>query len=391
MIKRITLLAIIFVFSLANAIGQDVNDKENLVDNAELESYTGKLKKLGKFYMVEDWNPYTLERPDYFEEGNIMPDIGIPSNIYGYQEAHSGSHYAGINAFSYDPKKFRSYIYTKLREPLEEGKMYCIKFYVSLADNSKFATANLSAYLSKKEVDIEDQEVKQNVYFDAQVKNNLLKPLKNVRSWEVVCNVYTAVGKEKFLAIGNFDPDSKTITEKIPPPAGLKGPQVQMAYYYIDDVSVVPIDNYSQCNCSAKKVRGPDVIYSKSFTVGDDMDDVDVVKNSTIYFGYLKKELNSSALVDLDRLVEMLKENPSYRVKVTGFTDNEEADEAKEDPNFDNLSRDRAYKAVDYLSSKGIDKSRLDVYGLGDSSPASAGKTPLSLAKNRRVEFLLIK
>ena len=121
MIKRITLLSIVLLFSITLVIGQDVNDNENLVKNAELESYSGKLKKLGKFYMVEDWDAYTLERPDYFEAGNIMPEIGIPSNIYGYQDAKSGTHYAGINAFSYDPKKYRSYIYTTLEEPLEKG------------------------------------------------------------------------------------------------------------------------------------------------------------------------------------------------------------------------------------------------------------------------------
>jgi outer membrane protein OmpA-like peptidoglycan-associated protein len=390
MIKKITLFTVIFIFSLTHAFAQDVTDKENLVKNAELEAYTGKLKKLGKFYMVEDWNAYTLERPDLYEEGNENPEIGIPANIYGYQDAHSGRHYAGINAFSYDPKNYRSYLYTELEEPLEKGKMYCVKYYVSLADNSKFAIANLGAFFTKKEME-DDQDVKQNAYETAQVKNNLQKPLKNTRSWEVVCNVYTAAGKERYMIIGNFDPDNETVYEKIMPPPGLKEPQVQMAYYYIDDVSVVPIDNYSQCNCNPKKDRGPDIVYSKSVTISEDMSPSDLVSSSTIYFGFLKKDLNSSAEVDLDRLAQLMNENPSYRLKVNGFTDKEEADEAKEDPNFDNLSRSRAYVAVDYLASKGVDKSRIEVFGLSDTNPASSGNTPLSKAKNRRVEFILLK
>ena len=84
-------------------------------------------------------------------------------------------------------------------------------------------------------------------------------------------------------------------------------------------------------------------------------------------------------------------ENPSYRLKITGYTDKEEAQEAKEDPNYDSVSRDRAYVAIDYLASKGVDKSRMDAFGLGDTSPASSGNTPLSKAKNRRVEFILLK
>ena len=388
MINRFTLLSLIALFTVSTVVAQDVEDKENLVKNAELEGYSGKLKKLGKFYMVEDWDAYTLERPDYFEAGNIMPEIGIPSNVYGFQDAHSGSHYAGINAFSYDPKNFRSYIYTELREPLVKGKMYCVKYFVSLAENSKFAVANLGVYFYKRNV--EEFEIKQNVYYEAQVKNNMQKVLKNTRAWEVVCNVYTAIGKEKYMVLGNFDPNSETVYEKLPAPPGLKTPQIQMAYYYIEDISVLAIDNYSQCNCSAKKERGPDVVYSKSVTFDEDMKDVDVVLNSTIYFGFLKKGLNSSAQVDLDRLAVLMEENPSYELKISGFTDKEEAKEATEDINYENLSRDRAYAVLDYLASKGISKERCSVYGLNDSSPASDGKTPLSLAKNRRVEFVLM-
>jgi outer membrane protein OmpA-like peptidoglycan-associated protein len=369
----------------STSFAQDVDDKENLVKNPKLESYAGKLKKLGKFYMVEDWDAYTLERADYFEEGSIMPEIGVPSNIYGYQDAHSGSHYAGINAFSYDPKNFRSYLYTQLDEPLEKGKMYCVKYFVSLAENSKFAVANLGVYFYKREA--EEFEVKQNVYYDAQVKNNMQKVLKNNRSWELVCNVYTSLGKERYMVLGNFDTDSETVYEKLPSPKDSNTPQVQMAYYYVDDVSVVVIDNYSQCDCSGKKKRGPDVVYSKSLTIDEDMSDEEKISASTVYYGFLKKGLNSSAQADLDRLAVILEENPSYKIKISGFTDHEEA---KEDPIYDNLSRDRAYAVLDYLASKGISKERCGVYGLGDSSPASEGKTPLSLAKNRRVEFILM-
>ena len=81
MIKRITLLSVLICLTFSVAFAQDVNDKENLVKNAELENYAGKLKKLGKFYMVEDWDSYTLARPDYFEKGAEMPEIGIPSNV----------------------------------------------------------------------------------------------------------------------------------------------------------------------------------------------------------------------------------------------------------------------------------------------------------------------
>ena len=56
MIKNATLLILLLCLTFSPLYSQDVNDKENLVNNGELEGYVGKLKKLGKFYMVEDWD-----------------------------------------------------------------------------------------------------------------------------------------------------------------------------------------------------------------------------------------------------------------------------------------------------------------------------------------------
>ena len=54
MMKRFTLLTLLSFLMTLSGYSQDVTDKENVVKNAELENYAGKLKKLGKFYMVED-------------------------------------------------------------------------------------------------------------------------------------------------------------------------------------------------------------------------------------------------------------------------------------------------------------------------------------------------
>lgn len=361
-------------------------DEGNMVKNGDFENYTGKLNKTGKFYLVDSWDVLTSERADYFEAGNVIQSIGIPNNTYGEQEAYSGQHYAGINAFSYDPKNLRSYLFTELNSPLQKGQLYCVKYVVNLADRSRFAIANLGAYFSDSKLENEDGD---NVYFEAQINNEFQKVLKNSLKWELVCNVLTATGKEKYFAIGNFNTDSETIKEKINASENLDAPQVQMAYYYIDYISVKPVKRFSDCNCSTKKERGPDIIYSKENSADESLGDKEIVDYSTIYFGFMKKDMNSSALSDLDRLASIMEKDASYRVRITGHTDSEEAIECGSSDAAKDFSRERAYAALDYLASKGIKKSRFDVYGSGDSSRASGGNTPLSKAKNRRVEFEL--
>ena len=362
-------------------------DEGNLVYNGDFENYTGKLSKTGKFYLVDSWDVLTSARADYFEKGNALKSIGIPNNVYGEQEAYSGQHYAGINAFSYDPKNLRSYVFTELKASLQKGQLYCVKYVVNLADRSRFAVANLGAYFSESKL---ENEGVGNVFFEAQINNEFQKVLKNTLKWDVVCNVLTATGKEKFLVIGNFETDSKTIKEKIIAQESVDAPQVQMAYYYIDYISVKPVVRFSDCNCSSVKKRGPDIIYSKENSVDESSSDKEIIDNSTIYFGFLKKEMNSSARTDLDRLAAIMEKDETYRVKITGHADSEEAIEYGGSEEVKEFSRERAYAALDYLSDKGIEKNRFDVYGLGDASRASSGNTPLSKAKNRRVEFELI-
>ena len=393
--SRIRLLLVSLLFLSVSVIAQEDDstyisspvDEGNLVNNGDFENYTGKLSKVGRFYLVDSWDVLTSARADYFETKNPLKSIGIPNNIYGEQEAYSGQHYAGINAFSYDPKNLRSYLFTELNGPLQKGQLYCVKYVVNLADRSRFAIANLGAYFSESKLENDEGG---NVFFEAQINNEFQKVLKNTLKWDVVCNVYNATGKEKYFAIGNFETDSKTIKEKIIAPEGLDGPQVQMAYYYIDYISVKPVERFSDCNCSAKKDRGPDIIYSKENSVDESSSDKEIVDNSTIYFGFLKKEMNSSARSDLDRLASIMEKDEAYRVRISGHADNEEEIELGGNDAVKDFSRERAYTALDYLAKKGIKKSRFDVYGLGDSSRASSGNTPLSKAKNRRVEFELI-
>lgn len=88
----------------------------------------------------------------------------------------------------------------------------------------------------------------------------------------------------------------------------------------------------------------------------------------------------------LDQIIEFLKENPSYSLTITGFTDSEGRPE-----DHQRLSRARARSCYRYLTQQGIDDARMKYQGLGQRDPEFEKLYAKGQAFNRRVEFLIYK
>ena len=85
----------------------------------------------------------------------------------------------------------------------------------------------------------------------------------------------------------------------------------------------------------------------------------------------------------LDRdVVPELKADPRLRVIIEGHTDSVGSDEYNME-----LSGRRAGAVSKYLVSKGIDSTRLQAKGLGETQPIASNDTEEGRAKNRRVEL----
>jgi len=85
----------------------------------------------------------------------------------------------------------------------------------------------------------------------------------------------------------------------------------------------------------------------------------------------------------LSEISKMLQQNPTVKLSVEGHTDN-----AGSAPSNQILSEKRAQAVVVWLTSHGIDASRLKAKGWGQSKPVADNSTDDGKAKNRRVELV---
>jgi outer membrane protein OmpA-like peptidoglycan-associated protein/Tol biopolymer transport system component len=88
------------------------------------------------------------------------------------------------------------------------------------------------------------------------------------------------------------------------------------------------------------------------------------------------------SMVELDKMVQLLQQNPTVKILVKGHTDNN--GKAKDNQK---LSTNRAQAVVTYLLQKGIEKTRLQFKGLGATQPIADNKTLAGKALNRRTEI----
>lgn len=110
------------------------------------------------------------------------------------------------------------------------------------------------------------------------------------------------------------------------------------------------------------------------------------VRLKNIYFDFDKTTLKSESFVELDKVVDLLKSNPSVEIEISGHTDSKGSD----DYNL-NLSQGRSQSVVDYLISQGIESYRLSAQGYGETKPIDSNDSEEGRANNRRVEFTVLK
>lgn len=126
-------------------------------------------------------------------------------------------------------------------------------------------------------------------------------------------------------------------------------------------------------------------IYVDSFAIDKDYE------MANILYDYDKATLRPESAASLEKLTELMKNNPSLDVKIFSYTDSKGTDAYNV-----NLSQQRAESVVNYLVRNGVDRSRLSAQGMGEKNPVAPnadpkGKdNPEGRQQNRRTTFRII-
>jgi len=105
-----------------------------------------------------------------------------------------------------------------------------------------------------------------------------------------------------------------------------------------------------------------------------------------IYYDFDKFNIRPDAAEELDKLVTILKDNPTLKIELGSHTDAQGTDAYNI-----RLSQNRAQSAVDYIISKGIDAGRITAKGYGETQlVVKNAKNDEEHQRNRRTEFKIL-
>jgi OmpA-OmpF porin, OOP family len=115
---------------------------------------------------------------------------------------------------------------------------------------------------------------------------------------------------------------------------------------------------------------------------GDKVDTVgcSLTRKLEVFFDNDSSKLKPDSFKDLDLAVQFLKAVPTATGIIEGHTDSSGSDSYNQ-----RLSEQRAKAVRDYIVSMGIDASRIEARGFGESQPVADNSTTEGRAQNRRV------
>ena len=110
------------------------------------------------------------------------------------------------------------------------------------------------------------------------------------------------------------------------------------------------------------------------------------IQLNKVYFERGTSQLLEESFTELDQVVDMMMENPTVRIELSGHTDNQGSSKLNIE-----LSRERVEKAKMYLTEHGIEGKRIKGKGYGGTNPVASNASEETRKLNRRVEITILK
>jgi outer membrane protein OmpA-like peptidoglycan-associated protein len=117
--------------------------------------------------------------------------------------------------------------------------------------------------------------------------------------------------------------------------------------------------------------------------MGNEIDTSGHVAVYGIHFDTGKSTILPDSEATLDQVKQLLDSRPDLKLRVEGHTDNVGSRASNQ-----KLSEARANAVVEWLTTHGVDKSRLSAQGFADTKPVEDNASEEGRAKNRRVELV---
>lgn len=221
---------------------------QNLVPNPSFEEYTECPTGYGPYEGMEratEWY-YMLGGPELYNVCDAGDTAGVPNNWVGYQIPASGDGYMGMWAFSNCecPYGLHEIVGVRLTQPLEVGQTYWASVKVSWTSGFP----NLDAYtgLASNRMGLlcRMDSVGQGFGLGgweafpnyAQVSSQAI--ITDSVGWTTIAGSFVADSAYQWLYVGNFYGDDQTQFVVVDPGGD------QVAYYYVDDVCLAPVQGY---------------------------------------------------------------------------------------------------------------------------------------------------
>lgn len=212
----------------------------NLIKNGSFENFVNLNQPsfYGKFWaynptytqIVDDW--LTINSPDHFDTLFIPGGYNVPYSRFGYAYPKKGNSYAGICV--YDIRfDYQEYPYQQIGTSLKKDSIYCLSYFIKRASRLPFAVKSIGALFSLFTPTLSGG------YINAvpQIENNA-GFITDTINWVEIKGCFTAQGGEQYITIGNFNSNANTDTLRIQSTNPLTGTGTDIAYYYIDSVSL---------------------------------------------------------------------------------------------------------------------------------------------------------
>lgn len=280
MISILQRIFLLFFFACSTIIAHG----QNLVPNPGFEDYNNCPVNLTMststtvFPTVKDWLWPNSGTADYFNTcATTDPWTRVPDHALGYRWPHSGNGYAGCYMYSgqrtVNSPSGKEYVQCHLLQPLQQGCLYNITFYVNLAvsHNINSDANKVNVALDGVGANVSKGRPNNGGSFILQVKPQVRNPkgahIADTANWTKISGCFIADGGEEWLTIGDFTPNVEQDFRYVfgfpnPPEPVLLD---TMSYYYIDDVSLTQ----QTFTPASKDTFVCDTVFTKTITATD--------------------------------------------------------------------------------------------------------------------------